>query len=200
MADSIAKQFAGLPIEDLIVSPLIGMAKGQAKLNDVTWSYIQEVAFMKNAEGKTVARSLDVEMKRAVANAETGDQEIQTLYSKVPMLPLVPLPALAITSADIEFVMEVKTSEVSKDSQDTESTATASITGGFWGAKYSASVSGKVSTHKENTRSTDNSAKYNVKVHAEQLPPTEGMLKLSDYLTQMLEPTLVPLPDNPNAK
>jgi len=200
MADSIANQFAGLPIEDLIVSPLIGMAKGQAKLNDVTWSYIQEVAFMKNAEGKTVARSLDVEMKRAVANAETGDQEIQTLYSKVPMLPLVPLPALAITSADIEFVMEVKTSEVSKDSQDTESTATASITGGFWGAKYSASVSGKVSTHKENTRSTDNSAKYNVKVHAEQLPPTEGMLKLSDYLTQMLEPTLVPLPDNPNAK
>lgn len=200
MADSIAKQFAGLPIEDLIVSPLIGMAKGQAKLNDVTWSYIQEVAFMKNAEGKTVARSLDVEMKRAVANAETGDQEIQTLYSKVPMLPLVPLPALAITSADIEFVMEVKTSEVSKDSTDTESTATASITGGFWGAKYSASVSGKVSTHKENTRSTDNSAKYNVKVHAEQLPPTEGMLKLSDYLTQMLEPTLVPLPDNPNAK
>jgi hypothetical protein len=200
MADSIANQFAGLPIEDLIVSPLIGMAKGQAKLNDVTWSYIQEVAFMKNAEGKTVARSLDVEMKRAVANAETGDQEIQTLYSKVPMLPLVPLPALAITSADIEFVMEVKTSEVSKDSKDTESTATASITGGFWGAKYSASVSGKVSTHKENTRSTDNSAKYNVKVHAEQLPPTEGMLKLSDYLTQMLEPTLVPLPDNPNAK
>jgi hypothetical protein len=200
MADSIANQFAGLPIEDLIVSPLIGMAKGQAKLNDVTWSYIQEVAFMKNEEGKTVARSLDVEMKRAVANAETGDQEIQTLYSKVPMLPLVPLPALAITSADIEFVMEVKTSEVSKDSKDTESTATASITGGFWGAKYSASVSGKVSTHKENTRSTDNSAKYNVKVHAEQLPPTEGMLKLSDYLTQMLEPTLVPLPDNPNAK
>ena len=200
MADSIANQFAGLPIEDLIVSPLIGMAKGQAKLNDVTWSYIQEVAFMKNEEGKTVARSLDVEMKRAVANAETGDQEIQTLYSKVPMLPLVPLPALAITSADIEFVMEVKTSEVSKDSTDTESTATASITGGFWGAKYSASVSGKVSTHKENTRSTDNSAKYNVKVHAEQLPPTEGMLKLSDYLTQMLEPTLVPLPDNPNTK
>ena len=35
MAD-IAQQFAGLPIEDLIVSPIVGMAKGQAKLNDVT--------------------------------------------------------------------------------------------------------------------------------------------------------------------
>ena len=44
MADNIAQQFAGLPIEDLIVSPIVGMAKGQAKLNDVTWKYISEVA------------------------------------------------------------------------------------------------------------------------------------------------------------
>jgi len=196
MASEIANQFAGLPIEDLIVSPLIGMAKGQAKLNDVTWSYIQEVAFMKDENGKTVARSLDVEMNRVVTDGATGEQTIQKLYNKVPMLPLVPLPALAITSADIEFTMEVKTSEMSKDSADTERTATASISGGFWGAKYSASMSGKVATHKENTRSSDNSAKYNVKVHAEQLPVTEGMLKLSDYLTQMLEPSLIPLTED----
>jgi len=200
MASDIANQFAGLPIEDLIVSPLIGMAKGQAKLNDVTWSYIQEVAFMKDENGKTVARSLDVEMNRVVTDGSTGEQTIQKLYSKVPMLPLVPLPALAITSADIEFVMEVKTSEMSKSSQDTERTATASISGGFWGASMSASVSGKVATHKENTRSSDNSAKYNVKVHAEQLPATEGMLKLSDYLTQMLEPSLIPLTADPSKK
>ena len=196
MASEIANQFAGLPIEDLIVSPLIGMAKGQAKLNDVTWSYIQEVAFMKDENGKTVARSLDVEMNRVVTDGATGEQTIQKLYNKVPMLPLVPLPALAITAADIEFTMEVKTSEMSKDSEDKERTATASISGGFWGAKMSASVSGKVSTHKENTRSSDNSAKYNVKVHAEQLPVTEGMLKLSDYLTQMLEPSLIPLTED----
>ena len=62
--------------------------------------------------------------------------------------------------------------------------------------KYSATMAGSVATHKENTRSTDNSAKYNVSVHAEQLPPTEGMLKLSDYLTQMLEPSLIPLSTN----
>lgn len=36
MAENIASQFSGLPIEDLIVSPLVGMAKGQAQLNDVT--------------------------------------------------------------------------------------------------------------------------------------------------------------------
>ncbi len=39
---------------------------------------------------------------------------------------------------------------------------------------------------------------FEVKVHAEQLPPTEGMLKLSDYLTQMLEPSLIPLTADPS--
>jgi hypothetical protein len=194
----IADNFVGLPIEDLIVSPIVGMAKGQAKLNEVTWRYISEVAFEKDKDGKTTARSLDVEMNRVVTNGETGEQEIQKVYSKVPMLPLVPLPSLAITSADIAFTMEVKTSETSKDSSDNETSYEASASGGWWGMKFSASVAGKVATHKENTRSTDNSAKYEVKVHAEQLPPTEGMLKLSDYLTQMLEPSLIPLTADPS--
>jgi hypothetical protein len=190
----IADQFAGLPIEELIVSPIVGMAKGQAKLNEVTWKYISEVAFVKDSKtGITSARSLDVEMNRVVTNGETGEQEIQKLYNKVPMLPLVPLPSLAITSADIEFAMEVKTSEASKDTTSTENSYEASAGGKWWGMSFNAKVAGKVATNKENTRSTDNSAKYNVKVHAEQLPATEGMLKLSDYLTQMLEPSLIPL-------
>jgi hypothetical protein len=200
MANNIASQFSGLPIEDLIVSPLVGMAKGQAQLNDVTWRYISEVAFTKDKDGNTTARSLDVEMNRVVTDGATGEQTLQKLYSKVPMLPLVPIPSLAITSADIEFTMEIKTSEVDKSSVDTETSFQASASGGFWGMKYSVSMAGKVATHKENTRSTDNSAKYNVKVHAEQLPPTEGMMKLSDYLTQMLEPSLIPLTTDPQNK
>jgi len=198
MAADISAQFTGLPIEDLIVSPIVGMAKGQAKLNDVTWKYINEVAFTKDENGKNVARSLDVQMQRVMTDPTDGSQSVKTLYSKVPMLPLVPLPALAITSADIAFTMEVKTSEVNKDSSDTSGSFSATASGGFWGMKYSATMSGSVATHKENTRSTDNSAKYEVKVHAEQLPATEGMLKLSDYLTQMLEPSLIPPSTNAN--
>ena len=200
MAD-ITSQFSGLPIEDLIVSPLVGMAKGQAQLNDVTWRYISEVAFVKDEKtGKTTARSLDVEMNRVMTDPTDGKQSLQKIYTQVPMLPLVPVPSLAITSADIEFTMEVKTSEVDKSSTDTEGSFQASASGGFWGMKYSVSMAGKVATHKENTRSTDNSAKYNVKVHAEQLPATEGMMKLSDYLTQMLEPSLIPLTEDPQSK
>ena len=198
MANGIANQFVGLPIEDLIVAPLEGMAKGQAKLNDVTWRYINEVAFVKDKDGNATARALDVQMNRVMTDGDTGEQSVQTLYSKVPMLPLVPLPSLAITSADINFTMEVSTSNMDKSSTDTENSFEGSVSGGWWGMKFSAKMSGKVATHKENTRSTDNSAKYSVSVHAEQLPATEGMLKLSDYLTQMLEPTAIPLTADPN--
>lgn len=195
MASDISAQFTGLPIEELIVSPIVGMAKGQAKLNDVTWKYITEVAF-ETKDGVTQARSLDVQMNRVMTDPTDGTQSVQPLYSKVPMLPLIPLPSLAITSADIDFTMEVKTSSVDKTSEDKSGSFSATASGGFWGMKYSATMAGSVATHKENTRSTDNSAKYNVSVHAEQLPPTEGMLKLSDYLTQMLEPSLIPLSTN----
>ena len=195
----IADNFKGLPIEDLIVSPIVGMAKGQAKLNDVTWKYISEVAFVEDEKTKKItARKLDVEMNRVMTNGDTGKQEVETLYSSVPMLPLIPLPSLAITSADISFSMEVKTSVSKLSSTDTKSSVEATASGGFWRMKYSATVAGSVATHKENTRKTDNSAKYEVSVHAEQLPPTEGMLKLSDYLTQMLEPSAIPLTADPN--
>jgi hypothetical protein len=50
------------------------MAKGQAKLNDVTWKYISEVAFVKDEKtGKTSARSLDVEMQRVMTDPDTGN-------------------------------------------------------------------------------------------------------------------------------
>ena len=88
------------------------------------------------------------------------------------MLPLVPLPSLAITSADISFTMEVKTSETSKESNDSESSYSASASASWWGMKFNATVAGKRTARHPNTRSTDNSAKYEVKVHAEQLPPT----------------------------
>lgn len=192
---TIAQQFAGLPIEDLIVSPLIGMAKGQAALNDVTWKYISEVAFERvdpndknNTKVKT--RFLDVQLNRYVTDPESGNQMVQQINSMIPMLPLVPLPTLAIKTADIEFTMEVKQSEQSKSSTDAGATVSASVSGGFFGTNYNVSMSGSVSTHKENTRSTDNSAKYNVKVHAEQMPPTEGMHKLTDLLGMIMDPSV----------
>ena len=82
----------------------------------------------------------------------------------------------------------------------TDASVESTVSGGYkgWGFHANFSVTGKVATHKENTRKTDNSAKYDVSVKATQLPATEGMLKLSDYLQEMMEPSLIPLSKNTN--
>ena len=196
----IADQFVGLPIEDLITGPLVGIAKGQAKLNEVTWDYVQEVAFetgsVVNGVDVLKTRAIDVQITKAVTNSnlDTGSntdgsiKEWKTFYSKVPMIALIPLPSLAVTKADINFTMEVKESSVSKDTTSKSGQFSASMGYSGWGFNVKDNISGKVATTKENTRSTDNSAKYVVNVHAEQLKPTEGMLKLYDAVNSMIEP------------
>ena len=106
----IADQFVGLPIEDLITGPLVGIAKGQAKLNEVTWDYVQEVAFetgsVVNGVDVLKTRAIDVQITKAVTNSnldtgsEGGIKEWKTFYSKVPMIALIPLPSLAVTKSE----------------------------------------------------------------------------------------------------
>ena len=139
MANSIANQFKGLPIEELIVSPLVGMAKGQARLNDVTWKYIQEVGF-DTKDGKSIPRALDVEINRYVQVEGAAEPELQTLQSKVPLLPLIPLPSLAITQADIQFTMEVQQHDTHTDSSESETSVDINASyKSWWGFKVNLS-------------------------------------------------------------
>jgi hypothetical protein len=58
-----------------------------------------------------------------------------------------------------------------------------------WG--FNASVSGKVTTSKDNTRSSDQSAKYEIFARAVQQPPAEGMAKLTSIFASVIEPVMV---------
>jgi hypothetical protein len=80
--------------------------------------------------------------------------------------------------------MEVTDTNVSKNTDTKEATANAS--GKWFGCTVS--VGGKVSTSRENTRTTNQTAKYQVHVTAAQQPPTEGMSKLMDIVASCIEP------------
>ncbi len=49
-------------------------------------------------------------------------------------------------------------------------------------------VEGKVSSSRENTRSTNQTAKYQVHVSARQQQPTEGLSRLMDIMASCIEP------------
>lgn len=51
-----------------------------------------------------------------------------------------------------------------------------------------AEISGKVTTARENTRMTNQTAKYQIHVSASQQPQTEGLSKLMDIMASCIEP------------
>jgi hypothetical protein len=62
-----------------------------------------------------------------------------------------------------------------------------------WGC-FSATVhvEGSVAAHKENTRSSDNSAKYHVQVLAEDTGMPEGLARVLDILHTAIQPAVKP--------
>ena len=55
-------------------------------------------------------------------------------------------------------------------------------------AAHSSKTTATVSAHKENTRSSDQSAKYEIEVTAKQLEPAEGMARFTQILASVIEP------------
>ncbi|PCJ17146.1 MAG: alpha-amylase [Gammaproteobacteria bacterium] len=175
---SIANQMRGLPMSELIGGPLHAAAMAQFELAKNMTAFIGDIGF----DGDKT-RTINFDLQRPVDNG-SGTISKESIHIEAPLLGLVPIPALLIETVNVDFTMEVKSSSSSKSS--TDASAEVKAKGGWgWG---SVEFTGSVSTSKENTRTTDNSAKYNVSVVAKQQPPAEGMSKLMDLMASCVEP------------
>ena len=185
---AISDNFTGLPIGLLICQPLIEVAKGQAELCNVYLDQLFRLAFktMPNLEkGEAVeTRTVKFKLNRMVVDATSGDTKPVTVEVEAPLLALVPVPAFTMEEATVNFTMEVKDSTSDKLTQSDESTLQSSLSA--WG--FSTTISGKVTTSRENTRTSDKTAKYDIYARAAQQPAAEGMAKLSSIFASVIEP------------
>ena len=212
MADeliNISSQFKGLPMGDLIGGPLTAACDSQVKLAHATADFIFAIGFKPDPKNPDVptTRTAQFKFKRPVDNPEvnipvkagqvpaTGpkiyEEEVEL---EVPLLAIVKVPNLSITTVDITFDMEVKSSFSSSQKEDLQASmdAEAKIGWGVFSAKVS--IHGSVATHKENTRSSDNSAKYHVAVHAEDRGMPEGLARVMDILQSACAPRKISAP------
>lgn len=102
----------------------------------------------------------------------------------LPMGELIPVQALKIDDVDVNFQMEVTDASTSKKSENAD--LSINVTSKWFGT--SASVQGKVGTSRENTRSTNRTAKYQASVSANQQQQTEGLSKWMDIMESCIEP------------
>ena len=178
--DAQLKDFQGLPIQSLIIDPLVASAKGQRDLAMVTLDFVNEFGFEEDSETKQLkARTVDVEIERLIEGKSAPLK--QTL--KMPLISMVTIPNLSIQDVEIDFTMEVKShTEKHSESGDkqvdgTDNKASGGGSAYFWGVSVHAEAShehthtGTVTSKSSNTRTTDFSAKYDIKVSANQNPP-----------------------------
>lgn len=177
--EGVADSFRGLPMRELISAPLIAVNEAQQQLAASTLDYYNKIAF--EDDGKTT-RCLEFDLERPLQ--VPGGNTTQKVHVKAPFIGMVPIPALLIDNVNINFQMEVTDASTSKSEENTE--LTTDVTSKWFGT--SVSVQGKVGAARENTRSTNQTAKYQVSVSASQQSQTEGLSKLMDIMASCIEP------------
>jgi len=187
MADekNVASEMHGLPMSDLIGAPLKAACDSQFQLAQSAYTYMTQLGFQ---EGDTSKPNLiKFNLERPVETPE-GIQS-SNIEVQAPFLGLVPIPSLLIDDIHIDFQMEVNASTSSKSTKEKEAQldAHADFKLGIFG-KGNVDIHGKVSSSRENTRSTNQTAKYQVSVSARQQPPTEGLNKLMDIMASCTAP------------
>lgn len=178
---AIAEQFAGLQMDQLIGAPLRAAADASAQLANSTADFINRVGF-DGGKVRTVAFGYQ---KRSVN--EDGTSNLDEMKVDIPMLAIVPIPNLQVDEVNILFDMEVKQSEKQESSMDMGATVSGTLNLGI----IKVSVTGSVSAHQSNTRSSDNSAKYHVDVRATNHGTPEGLARVLDMMAANVAPMLV---------
>lgn len=179
---AIAEQFAGLQMDQLIGAPLRAAADASVQLAQSTADFINQVGFDNQGNLHTVAFGYE----RRSPN-EDGTSSLDQMRVDIPLLAIVPIPNLQVDEVNILFDMEVKQSEREESSTD----MSASVTGSLRIGPIRVSVTGSVSAHQNNTRSSDNSAKYHVDVRATNHGTPEGLARVLDMMAANVAPMLV---------
>jgi hypothetical protein len=193
MADGLvnmSSQFSGLRMRDLIGGPLQAACDAQTLLANASASFIKDIGLEAGTDGSYAARTVDFGFTRP-KQLPDGSVTQEKVDLEVPLLAIINTPALSVKEAEVNFTMSVSSSTSSEQSSDSEASldATAKMNYGIFSLKVH--VHGSVSSHSSNTRKTDNSAKYDVRVLARDDGPPEGLMKVLDMLNGAIAPTAV---------
>ncbi|MGN0406839.1 MAG: DUF2589 domain-containing protein [Bacteroides sp.] len=200
MADglvSIKDQFGGLDMSSLIGGPLKAACEAQMMLAASTADFIENVGLeAADKDGVRKVRTTAFSFTRAATGEDGNHVGTEEVSMNVPLLSIVKIPTLMVDEVDITFDMEVKSSVSSENTSDKqgELDATAGLKVGPF--SMDVHIKGSIACHESNTRSSDNSAKYHVKVHAKDSGMPEGLARMLDILATASAPTAIEKKDN----
>ena len=97
-------------LHDLLSAPLVALIRADAEAAQATLEYIETLGLVQTADGDQRLRMADFRYQRLDENNEYSE-----FVASVPLLSLVPIPALQIQDAEIE--LSAKITDVSEEPQ-----------------------------------------------------------------------------------
>ncbi|WP_299265722.1 DUF2589 domain-containing protein [uncultured Psychrosphaera sp.] len=196
---SMAKQFSGLPMKELIGAPLVAATQANNMMAITQTKFLLETCFFLKKQGdKEIYKPIMINMTltRQVINADGSAAESVETDFNLPLLTIIPLNSLAVDDINVSFEMEVKSSFTSDSSSDAsaENKDENSISRKINNNNISAELSGSVAAS-ESSNSSDkssfkksNSAKYEIKAHAGQIPLPVGVTTIIETFSKSMAP------------
>lgn len=201
---SMAQQFTGLPIKSLIAAPLNAATDANGRMARSQTQFMLSTCFDKGTGGDLSPIMITFKLTRSVVKPDGTAGTPVELQFDLPLLTIIPLNSLAVDDVKVHFEMEVKSSN-SKDNETSsqqETAAKADITAKYNAGLFSVEVHGSVSHNEQSSSSSkehyesSNQAKYEIDVHAGQLPLPKGVTTIIDAFTQNVSPIMLKPTDN----
>ncbi|NQZ23578.1 MAG: DUF2589 domain-containing protein [Colwellia sp.] len=192
---TMAQQFSGLPMKELIGSPLVAAAEANNMMAMSQTKFLLNTCFSivkigNNEIYKPVM--VNMTLTRPVFNADGSQAEPIESEFNLPLLTIIPLNSLAVDEVNISFEMEVKSSyslDKSTDSKEERSVShklnTNTVSAEISGAVASTE---QVNNNQKSTIKKSNSAKYEISAHAAQVPLPIGILTIIETYSQSIVP------------
>ena len=186
-------EMQSLPFHQIIGAPLLAIVQGQAQASQATAEFIERIGFrVKTATEVETTKEDDLgDLRMVTFSYQKPDAEgnINTFKVEIPLLSLVPIPAIQIRDADLEFnvkITDVLTSETKMVLSSPEAEA------GDWLSKgrveFRAAM-GKMEIETAGRRTIDLQMKVKLKV--EQADITSGLSFLFRLMDQSISSSVV---------
>ena len=169
-----------LPLDRMISGPLNAMVTAQTQASKAYADFLMNVCMDFDKEkGSATAREIRFTYDETLVDTEGTVTGMVEKTMRIPLLAAITHPNLCIEEGSIDFELEVSQSEETKSSSEVEGSFSAQA---GWGP-FSVKISGRASHHREQTRKTDTRAKYSIHTTIKRQGPTEGLMRVIDFLT-----------------
>lgn len=176
----------------MLGSPFTAAQQAQTTMTSNTIEFLQKFAFERDASGNNTSEVRTFSMNTYFDTTDSSGNTIQKQRQlTIPLITMLNVPALQIQKMSVDLTLKIN-SQVATSSTNTKGFsvgASASVSGGvnagIFNASASASVSTSVSSSNSNTNSMDasSSAKYAIRIEAENKPPA-GLAILLDFCSK----------------